>query len=142
MISSHDVQAAVSEQADFMVSDLTSVASALEEVATMWRRAELFPPQAVASSPSSLQRAAGRLAGLLRALPETGTAERLALVSSASAQLAELARNVVTAARMAGDRNVGDAKMWETIQDRLRRVRKRLRSLTADLAEQPGSGIT
>jgi hypothetical protein len=137
MISSHDAQAAAREQVDIMVSDLTGVTSALEEVATMWRRAQLYPPRAAASSPSNLQQAAGRLAGLLRVVPDTGTGEQQALVSSAARQLAALADNVADAARMAGDRHVGDAEMWEGIRGRLLRVREQLQSLMADLTGPP-----
>jgi hypothetical protein len=140
-MTSHDVQAAAREQVDFMVSDLSGVTSVLEEVATMWRRAQLFPQQAAACSPSNLQQAAGRLAGLLRVLPDTSTGERRALATSAVAQLAALADDVASAARMADDRHVGDAEMWAGIQDRLLRVRERLRSLIADLGERPGNSL-
>jgi hypothetical protein len=138
MIGSHQVQAATREHVDLMVSALSGVTGVLEEVATMWRRAELFPPLAAATSPSNLQQAAGRLTGLLSVLPDTGTDEWQVLGPSAAAQLAELADNVVIAARMAGDMHVGDAEMWEVIQDRLRPVRERLRRLIAEFSERQG----
>jgi hypothetical protein len=141
MSGSFDQRTATRKEADLMVTGLITVSGMLEEVATAWRRAELFGPEPPASSPGHLQRAARNLADTLRALPDKDSDEHQALAFSAVTQLAALENNVVLAAGMLGDSHVCDAEMWVTIQGVLRQVGKHLWSLISHLVkieETPG----
>jgi hypothetical protein len=135
MTGSYDQRAAARKDADRMVTDLMSVSGILEEVATVWRRAELFGQEPAASSPGSLQVAARSLADTLQVLPDTGSDEHRALAFSAVTQLAALESNAAVAAAVLSDSHLCDAGMWAAIQRSLDRAGKQLWSLISHLAK-------
>jgi hypothetical protein len=135
MTGSYDQRAAARQDADRMVTDLMSVSGMLEEVATIWRRAELFGQQSPASSPDSLQAAARSLADTLHVLPDAGSNEHQALAFSAVTQLAALQNNAAMAAAVLSDSHLCAAGMWATIQSSLDRAGTQLWSLICHLAK-------
>jgi hypothetical protein len=141
-------RAAVRQYVEPVVVDLIRACGVLEEVATVWRRAGLFRQQPSSCSPANLQDAARKLAALLRALPDTDSGERRALVCSAETQLAIIEKDVVHAAAVTTGRRIGDAEMWATIQGLLQRAGEQLRSLSrlgagdTALTEDASSGMS
>jgi hypothetical protein len=134
----HDQREAARKDADLMVTQLMSVSGVLEEVATVWRRAELSGQKLPSDFPGELQQAAGRLADTLHALPDAGSDEHQALAFSAVAQLATL-ENRVQAAAVTGD--LCDAGMWATIQGSLDQVGQQLWCLISHLVKIQGTRL-
>jgi hypothetical protein len=131
---SYDQRAAARTAADLLAADLNRVSGVLEEVATVWRRAELYGQQPASIAPRSLQDAAGGLADTLRLLPEADSEQHPVLALSAVAQLAVLESDATRSARVTGDLHLGDAEMWATIQRALAQARKQLWKLICCLA--------
>jgi hypothetical protein len=117
-----------------LAADLNRVSGGLAEVATVWRRAELYgqPPGFIA--PHSLQNAARDLADTLRLLPEADSEQHPALAFSAVTQLAVLESDATHSARVTGDLHLGDAEMWATILHALAQARNQLWKLISCLA--------
>ena len=130
----HDQRAAARTAAGLLAADLNRVSGVLEEVATVWRRAELYGPQPGFITPGSLQSAAGDLADALRFLAEAGSEQQPALAFSAVTQLVVLESNASRSARVTGDLHLGDAEMWVTIQRALAQARNQLWKLISCLA--------
>jgi hypothetical protein len=150
MSGSYDQRAAARDDAALMVTDLMKVSGMLEEVATVWRRAELFGQQPPSSSPENLQTAAKSLADTLLALPDADCDTYQALAFSAVAQLVALESSVVHAAEVTGNSPLCDTQMWTTVQGSLHRVGRQLWSLIShlvriqeiSLAEDAISGVS
>lgn len=134
MSESHDQRAAARTAAGLLAADLNRVSGVLEEVATVWRRAELHGQQPASISPSSLQNAAGSLANTLRLLPAADSEQHPVLAFSAVTQLAVLETDATRSARVTGDLHLGDAEMWATIQRALAQARNQLWKLISCLA--------
>ena len=92
MSGSYDERAAARKLAGELARELNRVSGLLEEVVTVWRRAELFGQQS-SVAPGSLQDEARSLADTLRALPDADSEEHPALTFSAVARLAALRSN-------------------------------------------------
>jgi len=137
MSGSDGLRAAARKDADLMVSDLNRVSGLLEEVATIWRRLELYGRQSSSTVPGHLQEAAKNLAALLRAVPDADCGQHPALAFSAVAQLAALESNAALseAVTVTGGSHLGDAELWAAIQGALLRVRKQLWSLISCLVK-------
>ena len=131
--------------AGLLAADLNHVSGVLEEVATVWRRAELYGQQPASIAPRSLQNAAGGLADALRLLPEADYKQHPVLAFSAVTQLAVLESDATRSARVTGDLHLGDAEMWATIQRALAQARNQLWKLISCLArtgDRASSGTT
>jgi hypothetical protein len=137
MSGSYGLRAAAHKDADLMVRDLNYVSGLLEEVATIWRRAELYGRQSSSTAPGHLQEAAKNLAALLRAVPDADCGQHPAQAFSAVAQLAALETNAALseAVTVTGGSHLGDAGLWAAIQGALLRVRKQLWSLISCLVK-------
>jgi hypothetical protein len=120
---SYDQRAAARTAADLLATDLNRISGLLEEVATVWRRAELYGQQPPSIAPSSLQSAARDLADALRLLPEADSEQYPALTFAAVTQLAVLERDAARSARVTDALHLGDGEMWATIQRALTRAR-------------------
>jgi hypothetical protein len=131
---SDDQRAAARTAAGLLAADLNRVSGMLEEVATVWRRAELYGQQPESIAPRSLQNAAGDLADTLRLLPEADCEQHPVLAFSAVTQLAVLESDAARSARVTGDLHLGDAEMWATIHRALAEARNRLWELISCLA--------
>jgi hypothetical protein len=142
MSGSHDQQAAARKDADLMVRDLDRVSGLLEEVATVWRRAEIFGEQPSASSPGHLQGAARSLADTLRGLPDADSGQHQALVFAAVIQLAALERNVTRVAAVTGNRHLGDSGLWRELRSSLGRAGKQLWRLICHLVNIEDTPLT
>lgn len=138
MSQSYDQRAAARATADLLATDLNRVSGLLEEVATVWRRAELYGQQPASIAPRSLQRAARGLADALRLLPDADSEQHPALVFSAVTQLAVLESDAARSATVTGALHLGDADMWATIQCALARARMQLWRLVSCLAKMGG----
>lgn len=134
MIESYDQRAAARTVAHRLAADLNRVSGMLEEVGTVWRRAELYGRQPASITPRSLQNAAGSLAGTLRLLPEADSEQHPVLAFSAVTQLAVLESDAARSARVTGDLHLGDAEMWAAIQRALAQARSQLWRLISCLA--------
>ena len=134
MSESYDQRAAARTAAGLLAADLNRVSGVLEEVATVWRRAELYGQQPASIAPRSLQNAAGGLADTLRLLPEADSEQHPVLAFSAVTQLAVLESDAARSARVTGDLHLGDAEMWATIQRALAQARNQLWKLISCLA--------
>ena len=143
MSGSDGLRAAARKDAGLMVSDLNRVSGLLEEVATIWRRAELYGRQSSSTAPSHLQEAARGLAALLRAVPDADCGQHPALAFSAVAQLAALESNAAlsAAATVTGGSALGDG-IWTAIQGALLRVRNQLWSLISCLVRIGDAPVT
>jgi hypothetical protein len=143
MRGSDDQRAAARKDADLMISDLNRVCGLLEEVATTWRRAELYGRQSSPTAPGHLQDAARSLAALLGALPEADCGQHPALAFSAVAQLVALESDAALSAAVTvtGGSHLGDG-IWAAIQDALLRVRKQLWSLISCLVKIGDTPVT
>jgi hypothetical protein len=131
---SHDQRAAARTAAGLLAADLNRVSGVLEEVATVWRRAELYGQQPASIAPRSLQNAAGSLADTLRLLPDADSEQHPVLAFSAVTQLAVLETDAARSAGVTGDLRLGDAEMWATIQRALAQARNELWKLISCLA--------
>lgn len=132
---SYDQWAAARQAADLVATDLNRVSGLLEEVATLWRRAQLYGQQSSPIAPGSLQDAARNLADALRLLPDADCEEHPALAFAAVAQLAALESNAACSAAVTAERHLGDAGVWAAVEGALLQVGKRLWSLITCLAE-------
>jgi hypothetical protein len=135
MTGSYDQRGAARKDADLMVTQLMNVSGMLEEVATVWRRAELFGQQPPSASPENLQEAARSLADTLLALPDADCDEYQALAFSAVTRLAALKNSVGRAAVVTGDSPLCDAQMWVAIRGSLDQVGEQLWSLISHLVK-------
>jgi hypothetical protein len=131
---SHDQRAAARAAAGLLAADLNRVSGVLEEVATVWRRAELYGQQPASIAPRSLQNAAGGLADTLRLLAEADCEQHPVLAFSAVTQLAVLESDATRSARVTGDLHLGDSEMWATILRALAQARNQLWKLISCLA--------
>jgi hypothetical protein len=131
---SYDQRAAARTAADLLAADLNRVSGVLEEVATVWRRAELYGQQPASIAPRSLQNAAGGLANTLRFLPEADYEQHPVLAFSAVTQLAVLESDAARSAGVTSELHLGDAEMWTTIQRALAQARNQLWKLISCLA--------
>jgi hypothetical protein len=134
MGASYEQRTEARKEADLMAIDLQRAAGILEEVATLWRRAELYGHQPSSSAPASLQDAARSLADAVRALTDAGSEDHPALAFSAVVQLAALQSNAALSAAVTGG-HLGDAEMWAAIQDILLQAGNHLWSLISHLAK-------
>ncbi len=134
-MSSYDQRATARKHADLMATDLNRVSGLLEEVATVWRRAELYGQRSASMAPASLQDAARNLADAVRALPEAACEDHPALAFSAVAQLAALQDNASLSVAVTGRSHLGDAGMWTAIEGALLQARNRLWSLITCLVK-------
>jgi hypothetical protein len=132
---SYDQRAVARQAADLVAADLSRVCGLLEEVATFWRRAQLYGQQSSPIAPGSLQNAARSLADALRLLPDADSGERPALTFAAVAQLAALENNAARAAAMTADCGLGDAGIWAAVEGALLQVEEQLWSLVTRLAK-------
>jgi len=147
MSGRYDQRAAARKDADLMVTDLMNISGMLEEVATVWRRAEIFGQKRLSCSPGSLQAAARSLADTLHALPGADP-RHPALAFSAVTQLTALENNAALAAAVT-ESHLRDAGMWAAIQNSLDQVAKQLWGLISHLvkitetplAEDAASGV-
>ena len=137
MGGSDGLRAVARKDADLMVRELNCVSGLLEEVATIWRRLEVYGRQSSSTSPGHLQKAARNLAAVLHAVPDADSGQHPALAFSAVAQLAALEANAAlsSAVTVTGDSHLGDAELWAAIQAALLRVRKQLWSLISCLVK-------
>jgi hypothetical protein len=136
--ASYDQRAAARTAADLLATDLNRLSGLLEEVATVWRRAELYGQQPGSIAPSSLQSAARGLADALRLLPDADSEQHPALAFSAVTQLAVLESDAARSATVTGALHLGDAEMWATIQRALAQARSQLWNLISCLARMGG----
>lgn len=134
MSESYDQRAAARTAAGLLAADLNRVSGMLEEVATVWRRAELYGQQPASIAPRSLQNAARDLADTLRLLPEADHEQHPVLAFSAVTQLAVLESDATRSARVTGHLHLGDAEMWTTIRHALAQARNQLWTLISCLA--------
>ena len=134
MSESYDQRAAARTAAGLLAADLNRVSGMLAEVATVWRRAELYGQQPASIAPRSLQNAAGGLADALRLLPEADSEQHPVLAFSAVTQLADLESDAARSARVTTDLHLGDAEMWVMIQRALAQARNQLWKLISCLA--------
>ncbi len=132
---SYDQWAAARQAADLVATDLNRVSGLLEEVATLWRRAQLYGQQSSPIAPGSLQDAARSLADALRLLPDADSGEHPAQAFAAVAQLAALESNAARSAAVTAERHLGDAGIWAAVEGALLQVGKRLWTLITCLAE-------
>jgi hypothetical protein len=135
MSGSYDQRTAARKDADLMVTNLMNVSGMLEEVTTVWRRAEFFGQLPGSRSPGNLQAAARNLADTLRALPDADSDEHQALAFSAVTQLSALQNNVALTSAMPGDSHSLDAQLWGAIQGCLNQVGKQLWRLMSHLVK-------
>jgi hypothetical protein len=142
MNGSYDQRAAARKDADLLVRDLDRVSGLLEEVATVWRRAEIFGAQPSASSPGHLQGAARRLADTLPGLPDADPGQHQALVFAAVTQLAALERDVIRVAAVTGDRHLGDSGLWRELRGSLGRAGNQLWRLISHLVKIEDMPVT
>jgi hypothetical protein len=131
---SHDQRAVARTAVGLLAADLNRVSGVLEEVATVWRRAELYGQQPASIAPRRLQDAARDLADTLRLLPEADSEQHPVLAFSAVTQLAVLESEAARSAGVTGDLRLGDAEMWATIQRTLAQARNELWKLISCLA--------
>jgi hypothetical protein len=134
MSDSHDQRALARRHADLMALDLECVSGLLEEVATLWRRAERYGQQPSSASPGSLQDTARSLADSVRTLPDVDCEQQPALAFLAVAQLVTLESNAALSAAATGGIRHGDAGIWAAISRTLGQVREQLWSLMFWLA--------
>lgn len=134
MSENYDQRAAARTAARLLAADLNRVSGVLAEVATVWRRAELYGQQPGFITPSSLQSAAGGLADALRLLADADFEQQPALAFSAVTQLAVLESDATRSAGVTGDLHLGDAEMWATIQLALAQAKNQLWKLISCLA--------
>lgn len=135
MNDSHAQQRArARKDADLMVTELEQVSGLLEEVATLWRRAQRYEQQSSSTAPSNLQGAAKLLADAARALPDVDCEQYPALAFSAVAQLVTLQKDAALSASATGGVRLGDAGIWAAISRTLGQVRQRLWNLIFQLA--------
>ena len=111
----------------FLVHDLACVEGALEEIATVWRRARLEPglPLVV---PLRLAEAARQLASAVRALSGAGPEQPPDLAFAVALQLSALKVGITSAMAMTcgpGQPPIGDAKLWEGLRLALHRAGNR-----------------
>jgi hypothetical protein len=132
---SYDQRAVARQAADLVAADLSRICGLLEEVATLWRRAQLYGQQSSPIAPGSLQDAARSLADALRLLPDADSRERPALTFAAVAQLGALENNAARAAAMTADCRLGDAGIWAAVEGALLQVWEQLWGLITRLAE-------
>ena len=118
-----------------MAVDLTRVSGMLEEVATLWRRGDLYPQQSSPIAPGSLQDAARSLADAVRLLPDADAIQHPALAFAAVTQLAALESDCARCAAVTAERHLGDAGIWATVESALLKAGKQLWSLISCLVE-------
>ena len=143
MSENYDQRAAGRTAARLLAADLNRVSGMLEEVATVWRRAELYGQQPGFITPASLQSAAGGLADALRLLADADSEQQPALSFSAVTQLAILESDATRSASVTAGLHLGDAEMWVTIQLALAQANNQLRKLIScgqDRGNAPGRG--
>jgi hypothetical protein len=143
MSGSYDRRAAARLAADLTATDLQRVSGLLEEVATLWRRAQLYGQQSSPIAPRSLQDAARNLADTLRVFPDADSDQHPALAFSAVTQLAALESNAAlsAAATVTGGSDFGDG-IWAAIQGALLQVRNQLWSLISCLVRIGDAPVT
>jgi hypothetical protein len=141
MSGSYDQRAAARKDADLMVTDLMNISGMLEEVATVWRRAEIFGQKRPSSSPGSLQAAARSLAETLHVLPDADPRQHPALAFSAVTQLAAFENNAAFAAAVT-ESHLCDVGMWAAIQSSLDQVGKQLWGLISHLVKITETPLT
>jgi len=117
-----------------LVTELNRVSGLLEEVATVWRRAELYGQQPASIAPRGLQSAARELADAVRLLPDADSEQHPALAFSAVTQLVALESDAARSAALTGTLHLGDTEMWATIQRALGQAPDQLWSLISCLA--------
>ena len=135
MSAIYDQRVAARKDADLMVVELTRVSAILEEVGTVWRRAELFGQDPSGSCPGDLQATAKSLAETVLALPDTDSSQLQAVTFSAVTQLAALDSKAALAAAVTGGRDLGDRGMWAAIQGSLHQAGKQLWCLISCLVK-------
>lgn len=146
MSGSYDQRAAACQAADLAAAGLNRVSGLLEEVATFWRRAQLYGQQPSSITPGSLQGTARSLAEALRRLLDADSKKHPALAFAAAAQLADLKRNAARSAAVTADHPHGTAGIWAAVEGALLQVDKQLWNLIRCLAEigepSPAEGLT
>jgi hypothetical protein len=136
MRGTDDQRAAARQEAALIATDLHRVTGLLEEVATVWRRAERDMQQRSSSfAPGSLQDAARNLADAVRDLPDADADQHPALAFSAAAQLAELGSSAAVSEALTGGDHLGDGHIWVAIRDGLQQAGERLWSLISHLVK-------
>ena len=141
----YDQRTAARQAADLVATELDRVCGLLEEVATLWRRAQLHGHQSSPFAPGSLQDAARSLAAALRLLPDADSREHPALAFTAVAQLAALQHDAARSAAMTADCHLGDAGLWAAVEGTLLQAGNQLWSLIILLASartRPAEGLT
>ncbi|MGH3123135.1 MAG: hypothetical protein ACRDND_19240 [Streptosporangiaceae bacterium] len=125
-----------------MAADLTRVSGMLEEVATLWRRGDLYPQRSSPIAPGSLQDAARSLADAVRLLPDADAKQHPALAFAAVAQLAALEGNCARCAAVTAERHLGDSGISAAVEGALLEAGKQLWSLIGCLVEPGETSVT
>lgn len=127
-----DLAAGVDGNLRFLLHDLACVAGALEEIATVWRRAHRLEPGLPLVVPLRLADAARQLAPAVRALSGGGPEQPPDLAFAVAGQLSALKADIASAMAMtcgSGQPPIGDAKLWEYLRPALHRAGNRLLNL-------------
>jgi hypothetical protein len=106
------------DDVELLLSDLASVCGALDEIATMWRRARLDQPQLPVALPAQLQSFATRLAAAIRADASQGPAQATGQAPSLPEQLCALKQRIDVAQAITcghGRLQAGDDRLWESV---------------------------
>ena len=136
MIDSHDPPRTVRGDFDLLSHDLASVYGTLSEITAVWRRAHQDWPELPLRLPLQLQDATRQLAVSAQALVDAGPGQPPELAFWLARRLSALRNDIRVARALTREAaiGVGDAALWDHLDEPLRRAGNRLLLLIVQLA--------
>jgi hypothetical protein len=116
--------------------DLCRVSGALEEIATVWRRAHHCHPGLPLDLPGRLARMARQLTHMVNAFVDAGPGQSPGRAVPVTEHLSALMRDIAAAEAMTGGAGLppaGDAELWNLVGTAVDSARNRLLSLIHQL---------
>jgi hypothetical protein len=136
MIDSHDPPRTIRGDFDLLSHDLAAVYGTLSEITAVWRRAHQDWPELPLRLPLQLQDATRQLAVSAQALVDAGPGQPPELAFWLARRLSALRNDIRVAQALTREAaiGVGDAALWDLLDEPLRRVGNRLLLLIVQLA--------
>ena len=136
MIDSHDPPRTIRGDFDLLSHDLAAVYGTLSEITAVWRRAHQDWPELPLRLPLQLQDATRQLAVSAQALVDAGPGQSPELAFGLARRLSALRNDIRVAQALTREAaiGVGDAALWDLLDEPLRRAGNRLLLLIVQLA--------
>ncbi len=136
MIDSHDPPRTIRGDFDLLSHDLAAVYGTLTEITAVWRRAHQDWPELPLRLPLQLQDATRQLAVSAQALVDAGPGQSPELAFGLARRLSALRNDIRVAQALTREAaiGVGDAALWDLLDEPLRRAGNRLLLLIVQLA--------